>query len=220
MEEKPNYFAIIPSNVRYDTNLKANEKLLYAEISSLTNKNGYCWATNKYFSELYDVDVATVSRWINNLIDNNYLDVTYEKDNTRLLIIKSIPIDEKINTLLIKKSNIIIKDNNKDNKEEIYKEEIFDLYQNVIGELSPSQYEELNSLIDKYGEERVKDSINISSNNNAKNFNYVKSVIKNTTYKNKKEKDTPSWLDKSIEYESVSDSELAELEKEMEIFNK
>ena len=220
MEEKPNYYAIIPANVRYDTNLKANEKLLYAEISALTNKNGYCWATNKYFAELYDVDIATISRWVNNLIDNNYLDVTYQKDNTRLLIIKSIPIDEKINTLLIKKSNIIIKDNNKNNKEEIIKEEnIFDYYQQEIGSLSPNQYEELNKLIDTYGEERVKESINIACNNNVKTFNYISSVIKNTTYKNKKEKEIPNWLNDTAEYESVSEEELAELEKEMEIFN-
>jgi len=28
-KEQPNYYAIIPANIRYDNNLKANEKLLY-----------------------------------------------------------------------------------------------------------------------------------------------------------------------------------------------
>jgi len=221
MEEKPNYYAIIPANIRYDNELKANEKLLYGEITALANKNGYCFATNRYFAELYNVDTATISRWINSLIDNDYLEVSYQKDNTRLLTIKSIPIDKKINTLLTKKSNIIIQDNNTSIEEEIYKEEesLFDYFQNNIGSLSPSQFERLNSYIDKYGKDKVKEAIDISCDNNVKTFNYFSSVITNGTYKKKKEKEIPEWIDKDIEMEMLEDSELAELEKEFEIFN-
>ena len=39
-ENKSNYYAIIPATVRYSKELKANEKLLYGEITSLSNKNG------------------------------------------------------------------------------------------------------------------------------------------------------------------------------------
>ncbi len=35
--EQPNYYAIIPAIVRYDTNLKSAEKL-YKEITALANK--------------------------------------------------------------------------------------------------------------------------------------------------------------------------------------
>ena len=38
MNEKPNYYAIIPANVRYDNELRANEKLLYGEITALSSK--------------------------------------------------------------------------------------------------------------------------------------------------------------------------------------
>ena len=220
MEEKPSYYSIIPANVRYDNNLKANEKLLYSEITSLCNKSGICYASNKYFANLYDVDIATISRWINNLIDNNYLNVSYENDNKRLLTIKSIPIDEKINTLLTKKSNIIINNNNKYNKEEIIKEEnIFDYYQQEIGNLSPNQYEKLNSYINQYGEDKVKEAIDISVNNNVRSFNYFNSVITNGNYKKKKEKDVPEWLDKEQQMEELDKTELEELEKEFEIFD-
>ena len=55
MREKalPTYFAIITADVRYDKNLKANEKLLFAEITALSNTNGYCHASNRYFAGVH-----------------------------------------------------------------------------------------------------------------------------------------------------------------------
>ena len=73
MNEKPNYYAIIPANVRYDSNLNANAKLLYGEISSLSNKYGYCIATNEYFSNLYNVSTRTITDWIKSLEDLFYV---------------------------------------------------------------------------------------------------------------------------------------------------
>lgn len=75
IKEKPNYYAIIPANVRYDSKLKANAKLLYGEITSLTDKTGECWATNDYFAELYNVNKETISRWISQLKEYGYIDV-------------------------------------------------------------------------------------------------------------------------------------------------
>jgi len=56
--ELPSYYAIIPATVRYENRLKSAEKLLYSEITALANKNGYCFAQNKYFAELYNVTVV------------------------------------------------------------------------------------------------------------------------------------------------------------------
>ena len=61
-EEKPGYWAILPASVRYDERLPANAKLLYAEISSLTDQRGYCWASNAYFAALYGVSERTIIR--------------------------------------------------------------------------------------------------------------------------------------------------------------
>ena len=77
MEEKPNYFAVIPANVRYDTRLRANEKLLYGEITALTYKTGECWASNTYFSKLYETTPQAISRWILNLKKYGYVDIDY-----------------------------------------------------------------------------------------------------------------------------------------------
>lgn len=95
MEDKPNYYAIIPANVRYDSNLKDKAKLLYGEITALSNKNGICFASNSYFAKLYNVTNTTISLLIKDLIDNGYIereiiykDGTKEIENRYLRILK------------------------------------------------------------------------------------------------------------------------------------
>lgn len=74
MEEfESSYYAIIPAIVRYDRELNPNAKLLYGEITALCNKKGFCWATNKYFAELYNVSERTITDWIKRLEDKNYI---------------------------------------------------------------------------------------------------------------------------------------------------
>lgn len=82
--ENPNYFAIIPADVRYDKNLKANEKLLYGELTCLSNKLGYCFSSNSYFAELYDVTPQAVSGWIANLSKRGYIDCEYLHNGTEV----------------------------------------------------------------------------------------------------------------------------------------
>lgn len=136
-KDNPSYYAIIPADVRYDKRLKANEKLLFAEITSLTNKKGCCWASNKYFADLYGVTNQAISKWIKELKDNGYIDVEYiyksgtkeiEKRIIRLTGVNNdeqvlINDDEGINICLQgykqkfkdNNKNINIKDNNKIN---------------------------------------------------------------------------------------------------------
>ena len=77
-DNKPNYYAVIPAEIRYDQNLKANEKLMYGEIAALSNKTGECWANNNYFAELYGVSNKTVSTWIHSLIACGYIETELE----------------------------------------------------------------------------------------------------------------------------------------------
>lgn len=100
-EEHPNYYAIIPAKVRYDKELKQSEKLLYGEITALANKSGECWATNRYFSELYEVHINTISLWINNLKNKGYVSIKIVRNedksiNKRVIKINGNPINEKM----------------------------------------------------------------------------------------------------------------------------
>ncbi len=75
MNENPNYYAIIPAEVRYDKDLSSTAKLLYAEITSLCSKSGECWASNEYFSNLYSTSERTISRLLKLLKDKNYISI-------------------------------------------------------------------------------------------------------------------------------------------------
>ncbi|EGQ3451922.1 DnaD domain protein [Staphylococcus pseudintermedius] len=73
MDEQPNYYSIIPANVRYDKELKPMEIIMYGEITALANKHGYAYASNSYFADLYQVHKKTVSNWINHLKEKGYI---------------------------------------------------------------------------------------------------------------------------------------------------
>lgn len=71
--ERPNYYSIMPATVRYDKRLKMAERVMFSEIAALSNKYGYCTASNGYFAALYEVGKTTISRWINHLKNLGYL---------------------------------------------------------------------------------------------------------------------------------------------------
>lgn len=130
MKEKPSYYAIIPASVRYDENLKDKAKLLYGEITTLSDRNGYCYASNKYFAELYNVSTTTISLLIKDLIDNGYIEskLIYKEGSKEILnrYLKIIKEGYLRNLKEGIKENL--KDNNTSinntsiNKKEIYKE--------------------------------------------------------------------------------------------------
>lgn len=97
MKETPNYYSIIPAPVRYDKRLRANEKVLYSELTALSNKKGYCWASNQYIADLYQVDTRTVSKWVSNLHKYGYIDVEIANNTSRKIWIVQIDTqDQKI----------------------------------------------------------------------------------------------------------------------------
>lgn len=100
--EHPSYYSILTADVRYDKRLKPNEKLLFSEITALSDKRGYCNASNNYFAQLYDVTTVTASNWVNHLKDRGYIDVEMIYDGKRIkerrIFVNSNPIQENFNT--------------------------------------------------------------------------------------------------------------------------
>lgn len=76
----PSYYAVIPASVRYDQGLRPNAKLLYGELSALAVAEGYCWATNGYFAQLFALSAKTVAELIRQLADRGHIRVEVVRD--------------------------------------------------------------------------------------------------------------------------------------------
>ena len=196
MKEYPNYYSITPATVRYDNRLKANEKLLFGEITALSNMKGYCYAANKYFSKLYNVATPTVSKWINHLKELGYVKVEMIKDGKEIkerhLFPVVDPINKKINTPINEKVNSPInkkvKENNtRNNNTSINKssstaaktgQNAFELYQIVVGILTPMQSQNLSEYIRELSDDVVKFAINAMANQTEqRSFNYLNRIL-------------------------------------------
>ena len=119
--QKPNYYAVIPAEVRYSKKLTPNAKLLYAEITALCNMNGKCTASTEYFCKLYEVSRVSIQKWLKILEDNNYIKrVNIYKQgskeiDTRVITLVNMPCKEKltdnINTKVYNNNNITYSNN-------------------------------------------------------------------------------------------------------------
>lgn len=139
-KEQPNYYAIIPATVRYDTNLKYAEKLLYGEITALANKNGYCYAQNKYFADLYNVTAVSVSRWISHLQELGYIKTEVIRNENKEIVsrniyIVDIPYCQKNQYPYIQKNQEGINKNVKDNNIKYNIDDLFYLIINNSNEI-------------------------------------------------------------------------------------
>lgn len=125
---KPNYYAVVPADVRYDDSLPANAKLLYGEISALIGADGFCYATNQYFSRLYGMSDETISRLLAKLEKAGHITRQLTRDASGQIVQRKIylrvsscdahPLDEKINTSPQKSQGGIdkkVKENNTSN---------------------------------------------------------------------------------------------------------
>ena len=122
-------YAICFNEWALDKDIK-NELGLLIIISSLTAEKGYCFASNKYFAELFKTKEETISRKIKILEKRKYISVEYEKRGSQV-ISRKIRLT-KISTVDCQKYQWSIDKNVKDNntsinntsinKKEIYKE--------------------------------------------------------------------------------------------------
>ena len=210
-----------------------NELGLLLIISSLCAEKGYCFASNKYLADLFDITDVSVSTKIKKLEQKNYISIEYEYRGceviSRKIRLKNILIDdlknfkstikENFKDNNINNNNIDLLDNNKG-------EEVFDYYQQEIGQLTPRQYEVLNTYIDKLDPLLIKEGINITVDSGVKTMNYLKAVLNNFMAKGYKyitDLETPVRTDKNRELEGnliIDDTTMEELDNFMEDFYK
>lgn len=154
-EEKKSYYAIIPADVRYDEDLTANAKLLYGEITALTNEKGYCWATNNYFARLYKTTPISISRWIKALKDKGYITTETRRDGINKIDKRYIQIcNGGLNNFVKGGINKNVKENNKykNNKKNNINNSLPDWFNEEIETIEPTTEEqkEIDSLLKEF----------------------------------------------------------------------
>lgn len=87
--ENPWFYAVIPADVRY-SNIEAGAKLLYWEISALSNKQWFCFSQNRYFCGLYNVDPKTIQRWLKSLSIKDFIYIEIENNYNRKIFLGNV----------------------------------------------------------------------------------------------------------------------------------
>lgn len=193
INENPNYYAIITADVRYNRNLKGNEKLMFGEITALSNKHGYCTASNRYFANLFGCHKNTISDYISNLRKERIITIELiykEKAVIERRIYPStkslIPINQMVDTpihQITEENNTSI--NNKKEKEEALKK-IVNFYENNIGLIADFIYQEINTYLD---DDEVEADLIIACleeaiSRNKRNWKYAKAILDNCILNN------------------------------------
>ena len=145
MEQQPNYWGILPADVRY-ADISSSAKVLYAEFSALTNKEGFSWASDSYFAKLYGVSRQTVNGWVQELKNAGLIEVdtVKDKEGTRRKI-KLALVSEKTHTPVLEEPDTnntssvitIINTISKDIEPKAYGKpeinEMFDMWEQIVG---------------------------------------------------------------------------------------
>jgi len=135
---KPSFYAIIPADVRY-ADITPNAKLLYGEITALCSKEGFCWAGNSYFGNLYKVESRTVRRWLAELSKIGAIIVSDTTTNRHIELgtkmsaredkIVRLPKDKIVRNSITKSITTLNKDSEDKSSQEIA--EIIDMFKVV-----------------------------------------------------------------------------------------
>lgn len=87
------YYRIITADVMYDKELTSTQKLLFAEITALTNEKGYCYATNTTLGERFHITDRAVRNALHKLKEQGHItvDITKNKAGTFRKIYIKLP---------------------------------------------------------------------------------------------------------------------------------
>lgn len=90
MINKANYYAVIPATILFDKDLTPIEKILFAHISVLSEKDWYCFASNAYLWEQIDRSSSHVSKILSKIQKRWYISIF--QDGTKRLIYLEIGV--------------------------------------------------------------------------------------------------------------------------------
>jgi len=99
------YFSLIPSGVLENEKLSDGSKITYALILGLSNRYGYCFATNGYLSNIRNVSISTIQRQL------------FELKKSKCIVIELNQRNDRRITPIVSPSNYEIVSKNSKNKQ-------------------------------------------------------------------------------------------------------
>lgn len=190
-ENRIGYYAIIPATVLFNEKIKANEKLLYAIITVLSNKEGYCFASNSYLVNLLNAKPHTISKWVSHLKELGFVCLDIIRNDKGEIIQRRIyPNDtpysinrtypysiEKTEGMSQKGQYNNIIDNNINNKIDRLFNYILDNEKEVPEEFINVEYNEIIVALKRYEMLYSKDSIDYMSKENLDKIKDITYII-------------------------------------------
>ena len=82
MEEE--FIALLPAQIRYNRDLKPNEKVLYSELLIKSYPLGYCEINNMDLATAFHVTRQSVSGWLSDLVRAGYIEIKLKISAPRL----------------------------------------------------------------------------------------------------------------------------------------
>jgi len=76
----------VPMIVLLDNDISSTSKLLMGLITTLTMKEGFCYASNKYLSNLLKVSRRTITSCISSLKRKNYIKVENDPNMRKIYL--------------------------------------------------------------------------------------------------------------------------------------
>lgn len=162
-----NGYSICFNEWALDKEIKSELGLLLI-VSSLTAESGYCYASNEYFSKLFDIDEVSVSRKLKKLENLGYITIEYEKRGCEItkrkirltkMLIDGLQKNQSTINKNVKENNIsnkIISNNNSVLVEKgiFFIDDTIDEYKEVLSDMREKEIDDCWEWIinNKYGQ--------------------------------------------------------------------
>lgn len=85
------------ASIRRDHTISMGARLLASEIDALSQKEGYCWASNGYLSEIFrtkrgkKITVKTISSWVTELVEAGHISRLIDKIDGNIRYLSLMP---------------------------------------------------------------------------------------------------------------------------------
>ncbi len=130
-EEQQTGWVIIPPQIVADENLTNSQKMLLGRIMGLSNKKGYCYASNEWLGQQLGLKPTTISGYISELVEDGYIKRVLKKtDNEEVKERRLYPL---WNTPPQNKPEVSVRDNSDRERGDVYNDEKLEITQKENG---------------------------------------------------------------------------------------